>query len=84
MIEALIPLAIATVAAGATLNSRLHQGINNVHDRIGGLDRRIDQVELSVAQDYVTKADLQAMIDRVEAHMVRIENKLDQIALKSS
>jgi septal ring factor EnvC (AmiA/AmiB activator) len=84
MIEALIPLAIATVAAGATLNSRLHQRINNVHDRIGGLDRRIDQVELSVAQDYVTKADLQAMIDRVEAHMVRIENKLDQIALKSS
>jgi DNA integrity scanning protein DisA with diadenylate cyclase activity len=72
------------VAAGATLNSRLHQRINNVHDRIGGLDRRIDQVELSVAQDYVTKADLQAMIDRVEAHMVRIENKLDQIALKSS
>ena len=84
MIEALIPLAIATVAAGATLNSRLHQRINNVHDRIGGLDRRIDQVELSVAQDYVTKADLQAMIDRVEAHMVRIENKLDQIALKNS
>ena len=72
------------MAAGATLNSRLHQRINNVHDRIGGLDRRIDQVELSVAQDYVTKADLQAMIDRVEAHMVRIENKLDQIALKSS
>lgn len=72
------------MAAGATLNSRLHQRINNVHDRIGGLDRRIDQVELSVAQDYVTKADLQAMIDRVEAHMVRIENKLDQIALKNS
>lgn len=71
------------MAAGATLNSRLHQRINNVHDRIGGLDRRIDQVELSVAQDYVTKADLQAMIDRVEAHMVRIENKLDQIALRN-
>jgi bacterioferritin (cytochrome b1) len=84
MIEALIPLAIATVAAGATLNNRLHQRINNVHDRIGGLDRRIDQVELTVAQDYVTKTDLQAMIDRVEAHMVRIENKLDQIALRNS
>ena len=83
MIEALIPLAIATVAAGATLNNRLHQRINNVHDRIGGLDRRIDQVELTVAQDYVTKSDLQAMIDRVEAHMVRIENKLDQIVLRN-
>ena len=71
------------MAAGATLNNRLHQRINNVHDRIGGLDRRIDQVELTVAQDYVTKSDLQAMIDRVEAHMVRIENKLDQIVLRN-
>ena len=79
MIEAIVTLTIATVAAGATLNSRLHQRINNVHDRINVLDRRIDSVELTIAQDYVSKADLQAMTDRMEDHMVRIENKLDQI-----
>ena len=74
---------IAAVAAGAALNNRLHQRINNVHDRISGLDRRIDDVELSVAQDYVSKSDLQTMIDRMEDHMVRIENKLDQIVLRN-
>ena len=74
---------IATVAAGAALNNRLHQRINNVHDRISELDRRIDNVELSVAQKYVSKTDLQTMIDRMEDHMVRIENKLDQIALRN-
>lgn len=83
MLEAVVSLAIATVAAGAALNNRLHQRINNVHDRISGLDRRIDGVELGVAQDYVSKTDLQSMIDRMEDHMVRIESKLDQIVLRN-
>ncbi len=83
MIEAIVSLSIATIAAGATLNNRLHQRINNVHDRISGLDRRIDTIELSVAQDYVSKADLSVMVQRMEDHMVRIENKLDQIVLRN-
>ena len=84
MIEAIVSLSIATIAAGATLNNRLHQRINNVHDRISGLDRRIDAIELSVAQDYVSKADLSTMVQRMEDHMVRIENKLDQIVLRNN
>ena len=83
MLEALISLSIAAVAAGAALNNRLHQRINNVHDRISGLDRRIDAIELCVAQDYVSKADLSIMTKRMEDHMVRIENKLDQIVLRN-
>ncbi len=82
-LEAIVSLSIAAIAAGATLNNRLHQRINNVHDRISGLDRRIDGVELGVAQDYVSKTDLQTMVDRMEDHMVRIENKLDQIVLRN-
>ena len=57
--------------------------MNNVHDRISGLDRRIDAIELGVAQDYVSKADLSVMTKRMEDHMVRIENKLDQIVLRN-
>ena len=83
MLEALISLSIAAVAAGAALNNRLHQRINNVHDRISGLDRRIDAIELGVAQDYVSKADLSVMTKRMEDHMIRIENKLDQIVLRN-
>ena len=75
-------IAIAGIAAGAALNNRLHQRVNNVHDRISGLDRRIDAIELGVAQDYVSKADLSVMTKRMEDHMVRIENKLDQIVLR--
>ena len=82
--EAIVAAVIAIVAGGATLNNRLHSRINNVHDRISGLDRRIDAIELSVAQDYVSKADLSVMVQRMEDHMVRIENKLDQIALRNS
>ena len=83
MLEAIISVAIAGVAGGAALNNRLHQRINNVHDRISGLDRRIDAIELGVAQDYVSKADLSVMMKRMEDHMVRIETKLDQIVLRN-
>jgi bacterioferritin (cytochrome b1) len=82
--EALVSAVIALVAGGAALNNRLHNRINNVHDRISGLDRRIDAIELSVAQDYVSKADLSTMVKRMEDHMVRIENKLDQIVLRNN
>tara|TARA_A200000159_G_scaffold54672_1_gene50629 strand:- start:890 stop:1147 length:258 start_codon:yes stop_codon:yes gene_type:complete len=83
MLEALVSVSIAAIAAGAALNNRLHQRINNVHDRISGLDRRIDAIELGVAQDYVSKADLSIMTKRMEDHMIRIENKLDQIVLRN-
>ena len=81
--EAVVSVVIAAIAGGAAINNRLHNRINNVHDRISGLDRRIDAIELNVAQDYVSKADLAVMVQRMEDHMVRIENKLDQIVLRN-
>lgn len=81
--ESLVAAVIAAIAGGAALNNRLHNRINNVHDRISGLDRRIDALELNVAQDYVSKADLSVMVQRMEDHMVRIESKLDQIVLRN-
>ena len=82
--ESIVAAVIAIVAGGASLNNRLHNRINNVHDRISGLDRRIDAIELGVATDYVSKADLSVMVQRMEDHMVRIENKLDQIVLRNN
>jgi hypothetical protein len=84
MLEATVTFVIAAIAGGAALNNRLHNRINNVHDRIGGLDRRIDAIELGVATDYVSKADLSVMTKRMEDHMIRIESKLDQIVLRNS
>lgn len=83
MIEALVSLSIAAIAGGAALNNRLHNRINSVHERISALDRRLDGIELTVASDYVKKSELSDMISRMEDHMVRIENKLDQIVLRN-
>lgn len=83
MSEAVVSLAVAIVAGGAALNNRLHNRINSVHERISALDRRLDGVELTVASDYVKKAELAELLARMEDHMVRIENKLDQIVLRN-
>jgi bacterioferritin (cytochrome b1) len=76
MSEALVSIAVA-------LNNRLHNRINSVHERISSLDRRLDGIELTVASDYVKKAELAELLSRMEDHMVRIENKLDQIVMKN-
>ena len=76
MIEALVSASIAAIAAGAALNSR-------VHNRINDLDRRLDTFELRVATNYVPKQEFVAAIKKMEDHMIRIENKIDQIALRN-
>jgi len=75
MIEAVIPVFIAGATGFSVLISRLHS-------RVSALDTRVDKFELRVASEYVSKADLNEIVDRVEAHMVRIENKLDKIIYK--
>ena len=84
MTEALVTSVVAVVTAGAALNNRLHNRINSVHERISALDRRLDGIELTVASDYVKKSELAELLSRMEDHMVRIENKLDQIVLKNT
>jgi hypothetical protein len=75
MIEAVIPVLLA----GATGFSVL---ISKLHSRVSALDSRLDTFELRVASEYVSKQDLNEIIERIEAHMVRIENKLDRIIIK--
>ena len=73
MMEAIIPLGVALSTGFSVLISKLHS-------RIGELDNRIDTVELRVATDYLSKTEFAGALERVEAHMVRIENKLDKLA----
>lgn len=72
MAEVIASIAIAGLTGIGVLNQRLNT-------RITELDRRVDGIELNVAKDYVSKTDLNEVIERVEAHMVRIENKLDNL-----
>ena len=82
-IEAAVTATLAALAGMASITNKLHNRINHVHDRLSEMDRRVDGVELRIAEKYVSKADLAAIIKSVEDHMIRIENGLDQLTLKS-
>lgn len=84
MIEAIVTASLAGIAGVATLTNRLHTRINHLHDRLADMDRRVDGVELRIAEKYVTKADLAAILRSMEEHMIRIENKLDKLTLTKS
>ncbi len=75
MLEMAVPIVIAAVTGLAALTNRLH---NRIHE----LDQRVDTVELRVAEKYVSKEDLDGMIDRVEGHLIRLENKLDKLTYR--
>jgi hypothetical protein len=77
MIEAIVSASIAIIAAGAALTNRTNA-------RITELDHRIDSFELRVATDYVPQQQFGAALQKMEDHMIRIENKLDQMLLKNS
>ena len=70
--DAVVTVVVAALSGLGVLHGRLHS-------RIQELDRRIDGIELKVAESYVTKSELSAILSRFEDHMVRIENKLDNL-----
>ena len=73
MLEVVIPLGVALSTGFSVLISR-------IHSRVHELDKRIDGIELRVAENYLTKSEFAGALERVEQHMVRIENKLDRLA----
>ena len=73
MIEFGLPVILAVVSGLGAVTTRLH---NRIHE----LDRRLDQTELRVAENYISKTEFSSALERVEQHMVRIENKLDRLA----
>lgn len=76
MIEAAVSAAIAALTGAIALYGR-------VNSKILEVDQRIDAVELRIAEKYVQKEDLAKCLQKMEDHMVRIENKLDQIVLRN-
>ena len=71
MIESAISAAIALITGGFVLTSRF-QG------KIEALDKRMDGIELTVATRYVSKEDLQIILEKMENHLNRIEEKMDR------
>lgn len=74
MWEAGIAIGVATITGVSALTNRIYA-------RVAELDKRVDKIELRIAEQYVSKTDLSEILDRMETHMIRIENKLDKIAI---
>jgi septal ring factor EnvC (AmiA/AmiB activator) len=77
MIEAGVSAAIALLTALVAVHGRLNGKITEV-------DQRIDRVELKIAERYVQKEELASALRKMEDHMIRIEQKLDQIVFHNS
>lgn len=67
----------AAISAGVALISGVVIFTNRLHSRIGEVSRRVDAVELRIAREYLSKQEFSGALERVEAHMIRIEDKLD-------
>ena len=80
MIEALITGAISLVLGAGGGAIALHSRTNS---RMDQLDKRMDGIELRFAEKYVPRQELANALQKMEDHMIRIENKLDQIVLRN-
>jgi len=80
MIEAIITgvasLVIGVGSGIAAISSRSNA-------RMEQLDKRMDSIELRFAEKYVPRLELATALEKMEDHMIRIENKLDQIVLRN-
>ncbi len=75
MIEPFVPVFIAAATGFAVLTNR-------IYNRIAILDQRLDTAELRAVQEFVTKDDFNNALSRVEAHLIRMEDKIDSLANK--
>lgn len=72
MVEAWIAASIAVIGGGYSVVQALHRRINHI-------DTRLDRIELNLARDYIPRAEFMANQEKIESHMVRIEEKLDRM-----
>ena len=75
MIESFIPVAVATVTGVAVL-------FNKVNNRVTQLDHRVDRLELKLVESFTTKQEFSQAMIRMEEHLIRIEDKMDQFIKK--
>ena len=80
MIEAIITGAISLVLGIGGGVMTLHSKSSS---RLDSIDKRIDGIELRFAEKYVPRQELATALQKMEDHMIRIENKLDQIVLRN-
>ena len=76
MVEAILTGVVSLVlgASGAVFSVS-----SKSSGRMDEIDRRIDGLEIRLAEKYVPRQELANAISKIENHMIRIEEKLDKI-----
>ena len=76
MIEAILTGVVSLVigASGAVFSVS-----SKSSGRMDDIDKRIDGLEIRLAEKYVPRQELANAISKIENHMIRIEEKLDKI-----
>ena len=78
----------AIITGAVTLVLGIGGGVISVSGRssmrMDLIDKRIDDIELRLAEKYVPRQELTVVLQKMEDHMIRIESKLDQIALRNN
>lgn len=75
MVEQVVPIIIAVVTGTGVL-------FNRANHRITLLDNKLDKLELKIVESYTPKTDFAAAMLRMEDHLIRIEDKMDQLVNK--
>ena len=75
MIETAIPIVIAIVTGTGVL-------FNKINTRVTVLDNRVDKLELKLVESYTSKQEFTQAMIRMGDHLIRIEDKMDQLIAK--
>ena len=75
MFESFIPAVVAIATGVAVL-------FNKVNQRVTQLDHRVDKLELKLVESFTTKQEFSDAMIRMESHLIRIEDKMDQFIKK--
>ena len=82
-----MPVSIVLGIAGGALSTVVTLGRKfetidqKQQSHVALMEKRMDTIELRLAQDYVDKTDLQNILERLDARIDRMDYKLDQILI---
>lgn len=82
-----MPLSLVLGISGGALSAIITLGrkFENIDQKqqthVALIEKRMDTIELRLAQDYVDKTDLQNILERLDARIDRMDYKLDQILI---
>ena len=69
------------ISAIITLGRKFETVDQKQQTHVALIEKRMDSIELRLAQEYVDKTDLQNILERLDARIDRMDYKLDQILI---